>query len=106
MASYCNKKYLGTADSAIPDVIQATRLSVVRATYNDDQPGLFFMLGTGNIDRDVLVRPIVKSIDSRALFFNIANIKESSAKTTDTHIYKIIFQSSNAKRLQKYINKI
>lgn len=28
------------------------RLSVVRATYNDDQPGLFFMLGTGNIGSD------------------------------------------------------
>lgn len=48
------KKYLGTgtADSVgrTKDVIQAMRLSVVRATYNEDQPGLFFMLGTGNID--------------------------------------------------------
>lgn len=30
------------------------RLSVVRATYNDDRPGLFFKLGTGNIDSVVV----------------------------------------------------
>lgn len=35
------------------------RLSVVRATYNDDQPGLFFMLGTGNIGSDVRGQPLL-----------------------------------------------
>lgn len=49
--AWCNKKYLDTADSAdhTKDVKQAMKLAVDCAAYNDVQPGLFFMLGTGNI---------------------------------------------------------